>query len=125
MIQNVNIYLRDGKEMDRVQWYHCLHQDMEAENTSSWRITANDVEEQADVMAADNEEPCINGHTYAHQAYMAHDNVHELMQTLTEYEYYDEIFEAVKKMPDEIIHRIVLAIDGPKAVAYQDGRYCV
>ena len=125
MINSVHRYFRDGMEMDRVTWFHNLQHDMQADYMSELKITAGNVEEEADMMVDDDEGHCFNGHIYVHQAYMEHDDVHELMQTLTEFEYYDEIFNAVKKMPAEIIHRIVLAIEGPGAVTYQDGKYRV
>lgn len=123
MVQSVNIYIRDGEEMSYEQWFQALWQDIDADCGGKFRITAKDVEEEAKELNHDGS--WFNGHVYSHQIYCDHDNVQELMKTLSELEYQDEVFEAVKKMSDDIIHKIVLAIESYAPVTIVDGKYRV
>ena len=121
MIQHIVVYARDGQKVSLEQWLRDFYQDWKADGRDAQELTDYDVEDAV----IDLDGKPINGHTYSYNIYCDHDNVQELMESLTEFEYQNEIFEAVKKMPDDIIHRIVLAIESPAPVTFVDGKYRV
>ena len=111
MIEYINVYLRDEKELPFKEWNNKLNQDVEIENSQrTWNITSS-----INTDLANGREIYVNGHSYYQKTNMLYDSSRELFEDLADEDPYT-IIDIIKNMSDEKIENIILQIDGIKKV---------
>lgn len=111
MIEYINIYLRDEKELPFKEWNNKLNEDIEIENSKRiWNISHS-----INSDLANGREIYVNEHSYVQKTNLLYDSAFEVFEAIADEDPY-AIIDIIKNMSGEKIENIILQIDRIKKV---------